>query len=302
MSLVKLDIETKFKWPEYDGDPLTQEENSKLMKLFWKQALSILNKTLSSFGLQECSGRVSIIADLRFRSEQPYIRLEDNPLFGVYKQADVEPALAQSGFSENGKTYLRMVVKNVISDRWIEFPFETIKTKFRECLSSNFFVIALSTVPLSDILGVSNHANMLVISKSRGTVYWIEPQGSPSYAESDYSQLMGKSIKKLVTDLGMADPTIVNPVTVCPQTISDDINCQFWSYIIFFLLMLNPREQDHNKLIQKFMQKYSTKEALTRYIDGFKRKMLEQISSSAGRRRHTHKRRVNKKRKTQRRL
>lgn len=139
---------------------------------------------------------------------------------------------------------------------------------------------------------------MLVISKNRGIVYWIEPQ--TNVVDDDYTKELNKSIKKIVEDLGMADPTIINPVEVCPQTIADDSNCMFWTYIIFILILLNP-DKDHNLLVKQFLSKYPTKEALTRYVDGFKRTTIEALSPQTPGGKRTRKRRVHKKRRTYRR-
>lgn len=292
MSLIKLDPETKFKWPEFDGDPLTEKENNNVLTILARNRKPIIDGFLSMFGLQECSGVIPIITVTQFRTVDGY---KINSLFGTYKQSDLEPNLALlTQYSEDQKKYIRMMIKNTIGNTWETYSFETIKKKFRECASSNYFTVYLSLKPLTDQLGTSAHANMLVIAKNRGVVYWIEPQ--TKLMEVNYTNELHKSIKKLVEDLGMADPTIINPVQVCPQTITGDLNCMFWTYLIFILILLNPNK-DHNDLVKQFLSKYSTKELLTRYIDGFKRNTLETLAPSAGRRRKTI-RRYLKKRKT----
>jgi hypothetical protein len=299
MSNIKLDPETKFKWPEYDGDPFTEKEDDKTRVLFSKQSSDVLNKLLSSVGIQECSGKIPMSVGLRYRTSPTISRI--TPLFGTYKESDLEPKIALMDYDESQKKYLRMMIKHTFGKIWEKYPFETIKQKFRECTGSNLFVIHVIVMPLSDIYEVPFHANMLVIAKNRGVVYWIEPQAEPGDSQV-YTKELSNSIKRLVEDLGMPDPTIVNPVEVCPQAITNDENCMFWTYIIFMLILLNPQERDHNKLVKQFLEKYPTKEALTRYVDGFKRTFLDMFPApaQAGKGR-TYKRRVVKKRKTYRR-
>jgi hypothetical protein len=108
---------------------------------------------------------------------------------------------------------------------------------------------------------------------------------------------MIQSIKNLVTEIGMPDPIVINPVEICPQALAKDQNCMFWAYIIFMLILLNPDERDHNVLVKRFIEKYPTKEALSGYVNGFKKLMEPDVSSLPGGKRKTRKNR-NKKRKT----
>lgn len=115
-SNIQTDLETKFKWPEYDGEPFTEDENNKVRVLFGMNKQLITDGFLSIFGLQECAGIVPILTITKFRTEDGYMI---NPLFGTYRQSDVEPNLALiTKYSDDQKKYIRMVIKNSVGTLW----------------------------------------------------------------------------------------------------------------------------------------------------------------------------------------
>lgn len=295
MNFVKLDPETKFKWPNYGvGMPLSKEDDQKVKRVVQRDFTDILNVFLSGFKLPPCTSRLKMITQVVL-GNKIYI---NSPLFGVYKTPDGHTRLRTSELNDSLKTQLELLFLDVSDKLDLDFTIEHIKKKFRECASNNYFVISLTATPLRALAeGESyiTHSNILVIAKNRGIVYWIEPQTT---INKTYEDSMISAIKTLVTEIGMVDPTVVNPVEVCPQAVTKDENCMFWSLTLFFLLLLNPQERDHNVLIKRFMEKYPTKEALEGYINGLKGHIKTAIDTQgAGRKQLTRKRR-SKKRKT----
>jgi hypothetical protein len=301
MSLVKLDPEKNFKWPAYPPTPaLSEADNSTLRIVLQLSYKELIDKTLADFNLPACSGEIRMLTTL-FYGGQTYIN--GSPIFGTYTKTGFDSRLEKSTLSEELKEEIEYMYITLVAGAGVTLPddIKTIKERFRQCAPNNLFVVRLTTSPLHELKqGVKHisHANILVIAKNRGTVYWIEPKTT---VNPKYESLMISSIKTLVTDIGMPDPTVINPVEVCPQAIANDTNCMFWAYVIFMLILLNPQERDHNVLIKNFMEKYPTKEALGGYINGLKTTMLPiAVSYGAGRKR-TIRRRHHKKRKTYRR-
>lgn len=293
MSQVKLDPEKNFKWPEYkDITPLTEPENSTLKGFLQGTYTGLLNATLKSLGLPACSGDIRMISTVDIGGK-PYV---DQPLFGTYKMIDVDRKINQSTLSEDLKNQIQLLYGTTIGIVELPVDIENIKKKFRECASNNLFVVHLTTIPIRNLAPgekYTSHANILVIAKNRGVVYWIEPQTT---VNPTYEKLMISSIKNLVSEIGMTDATVINPVEVCPQAVAGDRNCMFWAYVIFMLIMLNPQERDHNVLMKQFMEKYPSKEALTSYINGLKRNMFSMVFPSGAGRRRTYRKRAQKKR------
>lgn len=284
MSSVKLDPEKKFKWVEYRlATPLTETENTKLKSFLQSTYSGLIDVTLNNLRLRPCSGNITMIT-LYSSEGKTYI---NQPLFGTYKSTDVSTKLGQSTVSEDLKSKIQFQYNYYKSLLKLPANIEDIKKKFRECLSDNLFVVHLEVVPLEDIdiKQYTTHSNILVIAKNRGTVYWIEPQTT---INPTYEKLMITSIKNLVAEIGMPDATIINPVEVCPQAVTQDRNCMFWTYVIFLLIMLNPQERDHNIIINRFMEKYPTKESLETYMNNFKRDLFSKANLSGGKRRRTY--------------
>ena len=293
---VKLDADKKFKWPDFKAvqTSLPQETNKLLLQDVSKNYQSILDSTLKYLKLPVCSGKIGMLS----RVEVDGIMKNDTPLFGLYNLENFNSTVdGYLTISENSRKYIKDLAKTLKINEKISTSedLQVIKNKYKECLSTDLFIVNLTVFPLYYTLNYAGHQNILVISKARGVVYWIEPQTT---VDQTYEASMIKSIKKLVTEIGMPNPTVINPVETCPQAIASDQNCMFWAYVILFLILLNPQERDHNNLIKKFIEKYPTKETLSSYINGLKLFMLdpEKYKTTAGKRRKT--RRLKKKRGT----
>lgn len=297
MNFIKFDPETKFKWLDYGvGQPLTSEQDTKLKRFIQSNYTEFLNSILQSLKLPSCSDTIRMLTRLTM-GNSTYIK---NPLFGIYKYEDVNANIDKSKLPDITKLDILHLFYEV--DGIVHLSMNDIaatKKRFQECASNNIFVLGLTATPIyTPAINESyiTHANILLIAKNRGVVYWIEPATTVNPA---YETEMISSIKKLVTEIGMVDPTVISPVEICPQAVAKDTNCMFWAYTIFSLLMLNPQERDHNVLIKRFMEKYPTKEALANFMNGFKQFLLPVVPTTAGNK--TRKRRRNKKRKTYRR-
>lgn len=269
MSSIKFDPETKFKWPDYGvGKPMLPQDNKNLKYLFDKEYVNVLNSILAEYKLPLCAGKVTMLTYVTLGNTS-YM---NTPLFGVYKPDEIDTSIEKSSLSPAIKETILLLSSRFQTDLAVDNDIVALKKKFRECAASNYFVVRLNLQRVYDpgkeqLIG---HQNILVIAKNRGIVYLIEPQYSKDTSNTTYQKLLKSSIARFVEELGMASPTIVEPVETCPQAFINDDNCMFWALIIFFLLMLNPQTTDHNKLVLEFNKKYPTSEALTNYIHGFK--------------------------------
>lgn len=285
------DPETKFKWIQFDPkEPLTADEDKIFKQKIQTNYLRMLNTLLTVFKVPTCSGQIRMLGRTIVNGELQSV----DPIFGMYKDiefAKLEEKVKASGLPEDQQRQVKesYTLSNASLLMTSEMQsFEVIKKKFKECALNNLFVVSLTVTPVGDSrYNLSSHANILIIAKNRGVVYWIEPQTT---VDAVYERKMVTAIKTLVTDIGMSDPTVITPVEVCPQALTGDRNCMFWAYMIFFILMLNPAERDHNVLINRYMGKYPTREALSGQINGLKFIMNEQVKMLAGKRRSTFKR------------
>lgn len=267
--VIKIDADQKFKWTDFKLQPPLSDAVNKQVKFAVSTKYdNVIQYRLNAYKLAPCSKRVFMAGQLLFNNDSGMI---DNPLFGLYDIEDKKRRIEESGLSEKLQFNIDYIFEMSGAKLLLEAKndIESVKKKFRECANQKLFIVPLVVTPIKDMsLGqVSSHQNILVIAKNRGTVYWIEPE---TIQGINYQNAMIRSIKELVTTIGMVDPTVIIPSGTCPQGIVNDKNCMFWSLVIFELIMLNPDERDHSVLIQKFLQKYPTNEALNGYINGFK--------------------------------
>jgi hypothetical protein len=294
MSNIRFDPATRFKWLDFSGEPLTAEEDIQLKRYMAFMYTSVINIQLKFVGLAPCSSEIRMLTTLKIDGEE-----SKSNLFGAYTITQVD-SLIQQNTNQLVKDNLTAITTSLESKLNLPIDISDVKKKFRECARESLFVVSLIAIPIDfNQSGVKEryilHQNILVIAKNKGIVFWIEPQTT---IDPRYEAAMIKSIKNLVTDIGMADPTVINPVEVCPQAVTKDNNCMFWAYVIFMLIMENPTEYDHNKLIKQFMEKYPTKESLEKYMNGFKRALISALSTGGKRFRKHRTRRTHKKRKT----
>lgn len=171
--------------------------------------------------------------------------------------------------------------------------FQAIKDEFQQCNYLQYF-IPLATFQLYDPVG---HSNLLLFNKDDRRVTWIEPE----YSEDIQSKpLITQTIINLLKYLEL-NPTEYNldlPTKQCPQAITLDDNCMFWTFLLTMHLILNPKSTI-DEVSSAMIKKYPTKELLSNYIENFKGFIYEKfILGQGGKRRRTIRRKPKNRKRT----
>lgn len=124
-----------------------------------------------------------------------------------------------------------------------------IKYDYNNCVGSvDFFYIPLTLVNI-DILNNPRHANGIIVSKSKGTYFRIEPQYSVDDIRLDTPELY-QGIEKALNEIGAKNFTRTELNTTCPQNLTQDSNCLFWTaYLTREILRNMYKNQDPNTTI-----------------------------------------------------
>lgn len=131
-----------------------------------------------------------------------------------------------------------------------------IRNDYRNCPSDQYFFIPLLLIPFVPIkLKWSSHANGILISKAKGTVYRIEPQYS-SELDAATQKKIDNGIIRFVNEIGLRDPTLKKISVKCPQAVVHDENCIFWTLFIFEEIAKNMYK---NKTVDQIVQEISSK-------------------------------------------
>jgi hypothetical protein len=93
------------------------------------------------------------------------------------------------------------------------------------------------------------HANGIIVSKSKGTYFRIEPQYSVDDIRLDTPELY-QGIEKALNEIGAKNFTRTELNTTCPQNLTQDSNCLFWTaYLTREILRNMYKNQDPNTTI-----------------------------------------------------
>jgi hypothetical protein len=149
-----------------------------------------------------------------------------------------------------------------------------LKKLYPECRSP-FLYIPLTLIPLdpSNMDGPF-HANGILLGRN-GTVFRIEPQFDPKI-----SGVVDEGIKSAIVEIadkiGLRDPRFVELNGVCPQAITLDKNCLFWTLFIMNEILRNMYKiKDPNDVIKLYSSK--PKPELDGLIKNFKRELATKI-------------------------
>lgn len=149
-----------------------------------------------------------------------------------------------------------------------------LKDEFKNCVGSvDFFYIPLTLVHGIDPLNNSRHANGILVSKSKGSYFRIEPQYSIEEEARLDAPKIYEGIEGILNEIGAKDFKRIELNTVCPQSLTNDQNCLFWTaYITREILRNMYKNQDPNTTITKVTS--LGKDALTSEIILFKKQIL----------------------------
>ena len=174
---------------------------------------------------------------------------------------------------------------------------DQIKEEFEECKNLQYFIyVALFNIRPE----TGGHANLLLLNKDDKRVTWIEPQYDQNITERN-KKLITNVIVKLLKHLGIPpnEYTIDLPKGQCPQAITQDTNCMFWTFLLTVFLVFNPKSTI-DEVRSAIIKKYPTKELLSKYVESFKAdffyRFRDQIRKGGKRRRTIRRKPKNRKR------
>jgi hypothetical protein len=233
---------------------------------------------------------------------QNVIRRDLNDLTGIYKIDQIQPILDKiklnPNFTDDEKQMINMSADYMIRNELIDTSkskknifgskpdvnnrnekINTLRYDFFNCPRDRYFFIPIN---LTGVRGgrfsTTGHANAIIINKQRGTVIRIEPgydnsrPGNRQVVEREDKIKQG--IISLVNDIGLKDPTYKEFDATCPQSISLDKNCIFWTSYIFQTMLLN---LDKDPVAAINMVSKKPREELLALIENYKLELITKI-------------------------
>jgi hypothetical protein len=108
-----------------------------------------------------------------------------------------------------------------------------LQREFQEC-KSEYFYIPMILLPV--VTSSQAHSNGILVHRSNGTVYRIEPaQDVEELSNRDIVDIENKIDQGILTalrEIGVSDPKFYEFNVTCPQAIAKDKNCIFWTAYI----------------------------------------------------------------------
>lgn len=196
---------------------------------------------------------------------------------GIYSYSDLEIIIESLGReSDDGIGLSGLVITENIKpklDSGVEL-IQNLKQQYPECRSP-FLYIPLSLIPLNLLNSAeSSHANGILIGRN-GTVFRIEPQYDTSVNVKIHNGI-NSAIVDIANKIGLKDPRFVELNDVCPQAITLDKNCIFWTLFIMNEILRNMYKiKDPNDVIKLYISK--PKPELDALIKNFKTELITKI-------------------------
>ncbi len=233
-----------------EGNVLTFSGNSFLMSIVLTMGTDAVN--LSS------QGCVS--------TERMNMLYGDDRVAGIYKVSQLPPDLMEEYNRKRGIFYAGLKPDAGIA---------VLKETFKNCVGSvDFFYIPLTLVYSPNVFS-PRHANGILVSKSKGTYFRIEPQYSPE--GMDTTQI-DQGIKNILGDIGARDFRQIGLNVVCPQFLTNDMDCQFWTaYLTLEIIRNMYKNPDPNTTITQIMTANNTPEKLRATIETFKKQVSQAV-------------------------
>jgi hypothetical protein len=155
---------------------------------------------------------------------------------------------------------------------------QNLKQQYPKC-SSPFLYIPLTLIAIT-LKGYpqSAHANGILIGRN-GTVFRIEPQYDPKIGVK-IDKNIDSAVVDIANQIGLKDPRFVELNDVCPQAITLDENCIFWTLFIMNEILRNMYKiKDPNDVIKLYVSK--PKPELDALIKNFKTELITKIIPGA---------------------
>lgn len=156
--------------------------------------------------------------------------------------------------------------------KWDDTSISKIQSVFRECPGDQYFYIPLAIHNIEKTYSFS-HANGILLNKAKGTVMRIEPEFQVN-TQTKIDEKIKEGILRLCNEIGLKDPTWVEFETTCPQSITKDQNCAFWSMFLFKTVLEN-LYKDPNVVVRELTSK--PKEQISASIESFKQELMTKI-------------------------
>lgn len=153
--------------------------------------------------------------------------------------------------------------------------FETIRNEFSKCKNQYYLIPIQYYQKYANDTGNGGHQNLLLLDKLNEAAVYIEPQfyGSYNIKIQQESGRIHNTIDRVLKELNIPEYKHVIPVTPYPQSIADDDNCMFWTFLITVNYIINSKSISPDKIATAIIKKYPTRKQLLEYIEGFKEKL-----------------------------
>jgi len=188
----------------------------------------------------------------------------DEELAGIYKSTQLPPEYQALAYLTNLKA---------------DGGIPALKTDFRNCVGSvDFFYIPLSLKYVPNPRS-SGHANGIIVSKSKGTYFLIEPQYSKEQPSRSDTPKIYTAIESIMTEIGATDFKRIELNTTCPQSLTADENCLFWTVFLTREIIRNMyKTEDPNTTIAEVTKR--GKDQLNKEIEAFKQQVWKAAMDS----------------------
>jgi hypothetical protein len=182
-------------------------------------------------------------------------------------------------------------IKGIVS--MLKAQLETIKKELFEC-SNQYYLVSLSTIVLFNNYG---HQNFLIFDKVNEIVIYIDPQyyGYRTEIGRYLTAQQNLILTKVLERLGIPEYNKVLPYTPFPQSIANDENCMFWTFLVTICFLLNPNTTSPDEIADAITTKYPDRESLLKYIESFKEilaRFLLKNKKAGKRRRRTYRKKL----------
>ena len=236
-----------------EGNGVTLSGNSFLMSIVLTMGMDAAN--LSSQGC--------------ISTERVNMLYGDDRVAGIYKVSQLPPDLMEEYKKKKGIFYAGLKPDAGIA---------ALKESFKNCVGSvDFFYIPLTLVYSPNIFS-PRHANGIIVSKSKASYFRIEPQYSPDGVDTPQ---IDQGIKNILGDIGAVDFDQIQLNVVCPQFLTNDTDCQFWTaYLTLEIIRNMYKNPDPNTTITQMTSANNTPEKLRETIETFKKQLSEAVVKS----------------------
>lgn len=174
-----------------------------------------------------------------------------------YPDTSYDSPTVKSQIIESIRKYTSKTVKQI----------NQIKKEFESC-KNQYYIIPYATLRLY----TPGHQNLIILDKVNKRVIYIEPQyyGSIEKRGQDMTDEEQDRVNRILQELGLTDYTKVLPVIEYPQSIANDKNCMFWTFLITVTFLLNPQATNPDQIAAAIIKKYPDRDSLVKYIEGFR--------------------------------